>query len=485
MSRRVALLLVLAFLTALGVANIQPIKAASGKFTVKNVDQLMYALYWADNGDVIFIMNGTYDTPQGNTLTITKSISLVGEGANGTIIRLHPAWVQKGWNSVIPAYGFNYAIEIQGVNVNISGLTILSDGGSIYATGTRLQIRDCKIATYLSTNGRYQNISQNTITAGIGCYGSSNIIAQNHIVGSSIYWDSRYSGVNNTISGNHVEGVNIECYSSSNTVTGNRVEGGDIECYGSFNTVSGNHVVGGGILVGGWSGSSNMVYDNVVTGGDGINLLDHDQPSVKGNLIFNNTVRNCTFGLVVWFGSKSSDNAVYHNTFIGNKQQVRLQYNGVLDNGKEGNYWSDYGGKDVNGDGLGDTPYSYDRFPLMYPWGAPDVSVLSVENTTYSGNVTLNFTVNKPTSWIGYSLDGLDNVTVTENTTLTGLSSGLHSVTVYAKDEFNNTGTSETISFTITEEPEPFPVVPVAVASGVSITGAAVCVFYYRRKRNH
>jgi hypothetical protein len=100
-------------------------------------------------------------------------------------------------------------------------------------------------------------------------------------------------------------------------------------------------------------------------------------------------------------------------------------------------------------------------------------------------SVFLNFTVNKPTNWTGYSLDGDENATVTGNTTLTGLSAGMHNVTVYARDEFNNTGASETINFSIAEEPAPFLIVPVATASAaaIAVVGVGLLVYYRRRKR--
>ena len=84
----------------------------------------------------------------------------------------------------------------------------------------------------------------------------------------------------------------------------------------------------------------------------------------------------------------------------------------------------------------------------------PVVSVLSPENKTYNvSSVPLTFTVSEPGSWIGYSLDEQANVTITGNTTLTGLSDGIHSLTVYASDLFGNIGSSSKVYFTIDTPP--------------------------------
>jgi hypothetical protein len=124
------------------------------------------------------------------------------------------------------------------------------------------------------------------------------------------------------------------------------------------------------------------------------------------------------------------------------------------------------------------TPFGYGTVP-------PAVSVASPENKSYSsGEVSLNFLVNKPVVWLGYSLDGIENVTVTGNITLSGLSSGLYNVTVYAKDAFGNIGASETVTFTVAE-PEPLPTTLVATASGTSVAIIGFGLLLYFRKRKH
>jgi N-acetylneuraminic acid mutarotase len=121
--------------------------------------------------------------------------------------------------------------------------------------------------------------------------------------------------------------------------------------------------------------------------------------------------------------------------------------------------------------------------PIGYGTILPAIVVISPETKTYNASsVSLVFTVNNPANWTGYSLDGLDNVTITGNTTLSGLSNGLHNVTVYARDEFENTGVSETISFSVEV---PFPLVPVAAASAASVAIICVGLLVYFKKRHH
>ena len=80
----------------------------------------------------------------------------------------------------------------------------------------------------------------------------------------------------------------------------------------------------------------------------------------------------------------------------------------------------------------------------------PTMTLLSPENKTYTTtSIPLTFTPNETTSWIGYSLDNQANVTITGNTTLTGLSEGTHSITVYANDTSGNMGASEIVYFTV------------------------------------
>jgi N-acetylneuraminic acid mutarotase len=110
----------------------------------------------------------------------------------------------------------------------------------------------------------------------------------------------------------------------------------------------------------------------------------------------------------------------------------------------------------------------------------PNIVILFPENKTYGEtDIKSVFTVDEPVSWMGYSLDGQDNVTVTGNVTLAVLPEGSHSLTFYATDLVGNTGASETVCFVIA----PFPtVLVVAVAVTITIAVAAAYLLIKRRK---
>jgi len=131
------------------------------------------------------------------------------------------------------------------------------------------------------------------------------------------------------------------------------------------------------------------------------------------------------------------------------------------------------------------TPIAVNEQYIPFGYGVPpEIKILSPADHAYNeSNVPLIFNVDKPVNWMGYSLDGQENVTLTGNTTITGLTSGLHNITVYARDEFENMGASETISFSVAEEP--FPVAPVAAVSVASVAIIGVSLLVYFKRRNH
>ncbi len=112
----------------------------------------------------------------------------------------------------------------------------------------------------------------------------------------------------------------------------------------------------------------------------------------------------------------------------------------------------------------------------------PSITLLQFENTTYEkDNLPLNFVVDEPVSWMGYSFDGQANVTVSGNFTFSELASGVHNVTIYAKDLLGNIGASETTIFTVTkpEQIEPWSVG--VLATVIFIVSISAILFLYRK----
>ncbi len=95
--------------------------------------------------------------------------------------------------------------------------------------------------------------------------------------------------------------------------------------------------------------------------------------------------------------------------------------------------------------------FAVDTVPL-------NVNVYSIQNTTYNtSDLSLNFTADKPVAWAAYSLDGQANVTIAQNTTLTGLPSGAHTLTLYAQDAIGLIEASNTVNFDVAGTPDENP----------------------------
>jgi parallel beta-helix repeat protein len=251
-------------------------------------------------------------------------------------------------------------------------------------------------------------------------------------------------------------------------------------------------------------GNSNIITGNNLTNNlCGLLIRNTFNNSIIGNNIVGQQIFRFLYTTGVRF-TNSPNNKIYHNNFVNRTYLVRLSNSiNVWDDSYLGNYWGNYKEKyptaiQVDDSGVYNVPYSIDeqntdRYPLTQPYNsefyAPKVpvkiSVLSPVNQVFNeSSVPLAFTVNKQAVWMGYSLDGQDNVTVAGNSTISGLSNGLHNVTVYAEDTFGSEGASETIIFTI-KLPEPFPTALVAAASVGTVAVVSVVLLFYFKKRHH
>lgn len=112
---------------------------------------------------------------------------------------------------------------------------------------------------------------------------------------------------------------------------------------------------------------------------------------------------------------------------------------------------------------------------------APIVTIDSPESKTYDvSEIPLTFKVNYEASSFSYILDNQQEITISGNTTLSGLTVGPHNLTVTAKDSTGLLEGSQTITFTIENR---FP--SEIVILGVAIT-VVVCVgflFYIKKWR--
>jgi parallel beta-helix repeat protein len=201
-----------------------------------------------------------------------------------------------------------------------------------------------------STNGRIINNMITNFAEGInatrGC--RDLVVAGNNISYNSFsLWCD--GSDNLTITQNHC---------SNNWFTGIRISDSD------YGTISGNNCSGNGI-----SGIHLYYFSRYYILTDNICNENADYgfrfEGAIENILENNTSNENEVGL---YATGSNDNFIQWNIFINNT------LNNAASDGTPSiwayNYWSDYGGSDGNGDGIGDTSYIFsdiDYYPLMFP----------------------------------------------------------------------------------------------------------------------
>jgi hypothetical protein len=132
---------------------------------------------------------------------------------------------------------------------------------------------------------------------------------------------------------------------------------------------------------------NNTIIGNGISGNILGLLLSGSNATITKNYISDN-IEGLFFGFTP-VGTFPPDMVVYQNAFVKNNVQLSgcqcKVYNlseatHYWDNGKIGNYWSNYNGTSPNPDGIGDTPYmidtlDMDRFPLVQsPVNPPSVT---------------------------------------------------------------------------------------------------------------
>lgn len=306
----------------------------------QDYSQIQQAIDQASAGDTIYVASGTYP----ENLLITKPLRLIGEGPDKTVIAK---------TGVVISVRYTSNVEIRGFSVQNGTYGIFL----WYSSGIKLRNNDI-------SNNRWN----------FGVWGDSishfvhDIDSSNTVNGKPIYfWINQHEKQVPNDAG-YVALIN-----STNIVIK------DVDLTDNEQ----------GILL---VSTNNSVIENVTISrnDEGIDLrMSHNNTIKKtrltsinwraiylqnshNNTFYENTILNNTYGLSI---QGSNGNTFFHNNFINNSDQVyrEISQNIWHNEAKEGNYWSDYTGQDLDGDGVGDTYlpwHDVEWYPLMAPWGS-------------------------------------------------------------------------------------------------------------------
>lgn len=347
------------------------------------------------------------EAPAGAVVTVAAGVHHVH------LVIDRPLTLRGEPGAVLDGDGHGNVIRIAASHVTVSGLTVRDSGTSL---------TDMNAGIYVDRKARFVTIKGNHlrhVLFGIYLDGPSDVrVADNTILGMTglrrpdrgdgiHLWNDRrvlvrgntirgtrdgiyiYVSPHNRLIGNHIEDVrygihwmysNHDLAEANSTdrdvagyalmqsnhlvVRGNRSR--HDESYGMLlNYVTYSRIVGNVITAVLGEGEPDGV---AIPGAQGKGLFVYNS---EFNLFRDNVISRCPIG--VHFTAGSDHNRIYDNAFIHNRIQVKYvqNYEEEWSHDRTGNYWSDYLGWDMNGDGRGDTPFrpnsGVDRLLWKYP----------------------------------------------------------------------------------------------------------------------
>jgi parallel beta-helix repeat protein len=359
---------------------------------------------------------------KGSTLTPHSPIFIDGDsgfvpanGVTGGSGTASDPYIMEGWDI---SASTTHGIEIRNTRAHFIIKNVLIHDGRPYGySGIVFQNVSNGAILYIESSDNYQ--------------GFSGVDVSDTRIMNSTYLGVSWSGgigisnsLNNTIAFNNLTNAQIGIGGNYTLVIGNRVTygGNGIGISGYHNLVADNVVSNCGwyaIIV-------SVGYENIVTNNDASYSVDgiaidgggrnritknrvhhnskgitvaHYALSSSDNYIIGNDVYSNAYG-IVFEEVPSSGNFIYHNNLIDNTWGQAYCVSGAINTWDDGypsggNYWSNYVGVDVDGDGIGDAPYvidvdNQDRYPLMHPWSPPTIRVAVLDSwgaDVYDGTI--------------------------------------------------------------------------------------------------
>lgn len=313
----------------------------------------------------------TPNTSQGETQTPPSSLAAIYIRANGSIDPSTAPISKVKKDQYVFTADIYLPIVIERDNIILDGNGHVLQGMNVYGS-KGIDLTDRSGVTV-------KNITIKGFDYGVYLVSASNnVLLQNNLTdnycGVWLAYSSRNLIISNTMTNNDFCGIWLKNSLSNKIYKNTLTSHYNYTIYLGYsnntiidkNTLANNHL---SIFL--YSSVNNSISGNNITQNyQGIHLSSSSQ-----NLLTKNTFSNNNIGLGL---SDSSNNTIHHNNFIENDMQVTLSNSeNIWDDGKEGNYWSNY--KDMypqaeesDGSGIWNTAYSIDennidRFPRTKP----------------------------------------------------------------------------------------------------------------------